>query len=162
MIGRLCAHGFCESDAAPVVARVRSDAMTAPRRPRATPEDATLIDVLIDGFEKNEILRGFHWRTLPLRDEAAAIEKFAALVAEARAWKGDAVEERSDGARRLTRWDNLQIRQLGRGVMVLVRAPHFSDWWHERENLEGRSLRSDLRLAQRGRVATSPIRRCAS
>lgn len=26
---------------------------------------------LIDGFEKNEILRGFHWRTLPLRDELA-------------------------------------------------------------------------------------------
>lgn len=29
------------------------------------PEDATLLDVLIDGFEKNEILDGFHWRSLP-------------------------------------------------------------------------------------------------
>jgi len=107
--------------------------MTVPGRPRATPEDATLIDVLIDGFEKNEILRGFHWRTLPLRDETVAVDKFAALVAEARAWKGEPVEERREGVRRLARWEDLQIRQLGRGIMVLVRAPHFSDWWHERD-----------------------------
>ena len=100
-------------------------------RTRAIPEDATLIDVLIDGFEKNEVMRGFHWRTLPLCDEAAAADKFAALVGEASAWKGEPVDLRREGPRRLARWHDLQVRQLGRGVMVLVLAPHFSDWWHE-------------------------------
>lgn len=42
------------------------------------PADATLLDVLIDGFEKNEVLRGFHGRLLPMPDEAAAVEKFTA------------------------------------------------------------------------------------
>jgi hypothetical protein len=37
------------------------------------PEDATLLDVLTNGFEKNEVLRGFHWRVLPMTDEAAAV-----------------------------------------------------------------------------------------
>lgn len=36
--------------------------MTAPRR---SPEDASLLDVLIDGFERNEILAGFHCGQLP-------------------------------------------------------------------------------------------------
>jgi len=46
---------------------------------RRQPEDATLLGLLIDGFEKNEMLGGFHMRTLPLRDEAAAARKFAEL-----------------------------------------------------------------------------------
>ena len=29
------------------------------------PMEATLVDILVDGFEKNELLRGFHWRGLP-------------------------------------------------------------------------------------------------
>jgi hypothetical protein len=31
-----------------------------------SPEDASLLDVLIDGFEKNEVLDGFHPRDLPM------------------------------------------------------------------------------------------------
>jgi hypothetical protein len=27
---------------------------------RKTPDDATLLDILVDGFEKNEVLEGFH------------------------------------------------------------------------------------------------------
>ena len=27
---------------------------------RKTPGDATLLDILVDGFEKNEVLEGFH------------------------------------------------------------------------------------------------------
>jgi hypothetical protein len=39
-------------------------------------DSATLLDILIDGFEKNETLDGFHWRNLPMPDEAAAGGKF--------------------------------------------------------------------------------------
>jgi hypothetical protein len=98
---------------------------------RATPADATLIDVLIDGFEKNEIWSGYHVRTLPLPDESTAIAKLADLAAEATRWKGRPVHETTDQGRRLVAWDDLEIRQAGRGVMVLVRAPAFSDWWHD-------------------------------
>jgi hypothetical protein len=41
-------------------------------RGETTQEGATLLDVLIDGFEKNEIMDGFHWRDLPMPDEARA------------------------------------------------------------------------------------------
>ncbi len=51
-------------------------------------EDATLLDVLIDGFEKNEIFDGFHRRALPMPDEESASERFSAFVTEAEPWKG--------------------------------------------------------------------------
>jgi hypothetical protein len=96
-----------------------------------TQEDATLLDVLIDGFEKNEVLDGFHWRDLPMSDEGAAIRKFTALTEEARRWKGSPSRLEEDGPRRLAAWPDLEIRQIGRGVMVRARAPWFSAWWHD-------------------------------
>lgn len=51
-------------------------------------ENATLLDVVIDAFEKNEVHHGFHWRELPMPDEEAAARKFATLSDEARRWKG--------------------------------------------------------------------------
>ena len=98
-------------------------------------EDATLLDVLIDAFEKNEILAGFHWRDLPMPDETAAIRKFDALKEEAQRWKGPPSRLEQD-ARRIAAWPDLEIRQAGRGVMVRARAPRF-DWWHERKTWEG-------------------------
>lgn len=35
------------------------------------PMDATLVDLLVDGFEKNELLRGFTGAPLPLATERA-------------------------------------------------------------------------------------------
>jgi hypothetical protein len=96
-----------------------------------TQEDASLIDVLIDGFEKNEILDGYHWRALPMVDESAAIRKFAALTEEVRRWKGAPIHQVEVGGRRLAAWPDLEIRQAGRGVMVRVRAPWFERWWHD-------------------------------
>jgi hypothetical protein len=93
--------------------------------------DATLLDVLIDGFEKNEVLRGFHWRDLPMPDEGAAIRKFVALVDEATRWKGAPLRTEETSSRRLAAWHDLEIRQAGRGIMVRARAPWFSRWWHE-------------------------------
>ncbi len=95
-------------------------------------DDSTLLDILIDGFEKNEVMDGFHWRQLPLRDEAAAVRKFAALSDEARAWKGAPMREEKQDGRRISAWPDLEIRQIGRGIMVRARAPGFR-WWHDAE-----------------------------
>ncbi len=98
---------------------------------RQTPERASLLDILIDGFEKNETLGQFHWRELPLANAVLAVEKFESLVAEARRWKGDPVRLDAAADRRRAAWTDLDIRQAGRGVCVLVKAPRFDDWWHD-------------------------------
>lgn len=97
-----------------------------------TPEDASLLDILIDGFEKNEMIDGRHDRVLPMPDEPAAARKFAALVAEARRWQGEPTLLEVDGPRRVAVWTRLEIRQAERGILVRIRAPRFSGWWHAR------------------------------
>jgi len=52
----------------------------------ARPEDATLLEVLADGFEKNETLGGWFWRQLPLPDAAIAARKYDELHAELLRW----------------------------------------------------------------------------
>jgi hypothetical protein len=99
--------------------------------------EATLIDVLIDGFEKNEVMSGHHFRTLPLSDEDTAIAKFTELAAEGVRWKGRPVVETADKGRRRVAWDDLEIRQVGRGVLVLVRDPTFWRWWHDSATWDG-------------------------
>jgi hypothetical protein len=106
-------------------------------RENTSQENATLLDVLVDGFEKNEILDGFHWRDLPMPDEAAAARKFAALAEEARSWKGQPARYDEAGPRRIAAWRDLEIRQIGRGIMVRARAPWFDRWWHDRKTWEG-------------------------
>jgi hypothetical protein len=95
------------------------------------PADATLLDLLIDGFEKNEVLLGFHGRLLPMPDEVAAARKFVVLTDEATHWKGTPLRSEERDGRRLSLWPDLEIRQAGRGVMVRARAPRFDDWWHD-------------------------------
>jgi hypothetical protein len=92
--------------------------MAADRRP----EDATLLDVLVDGFEKNDALRGFHGRVLPLTDEVAAVRKFASLAEEFSRWKGQPMRNEEFQGRRLLAWSDLELRQAGRGVPVRVKA----------------------------------------
>ena len=99
--------------------------------------DATLLDVLVDGFEKNEVMDGFHWRDLPMPDEDAAARKFAALVEEATRWKGAPGRIENGASRHLASWHDLEIRAAGRGIMVRVRAPWFDAWWHEQPTWEG-------------------------
>ncbi len=91
----------------------------------------SLLDVLVDGFEKNEVLRGFHWRELPMPNEDAAARKFDKFVEEARRWKGAPLRCEETVARRLASWPDLEIRQAGRGVMLRIKAPLFGRWWHE-------------------------------
>ena len=97
-------------------------------KPRA---ELTLLDVLIDGFEKNEILDGFHWRNLPMPDEPTAAQKFAELAEEAGRWKGAPSRSETASGRSIVAWRDLEIRQAGRGIMVRIRAPGFADWWHD-------------------------------
>ncbi len=104
---------------------------------KTTPQaDASLLDILIDGFEKNEIRYGFHGRNLPMPDEDSAVRKFDALADEARRWKGPPARHEHVGPRRIAAWPDLEIRQAGRGIMVRVRAPWF-DWWHAEETWRG-------------------------
>ena len=105
-------------------------------REGTSPQDATLLDVLIDGFEKNEALDGFHWRNLPMPDEPEAVRKFAALTDEATRWKGQPARLEEAGPHRIAAWPDLEIRQIGRGIMVRVRAPWFR-WWHDPKTWEG-------------------------
>jgi hypothetical protein len=93
-------------------------------------EDASLLDVLIDCFEKNEVPDGNHWRSLPMPTEEAAVRKFGQLAEEARRWKGTPTRQEESAARRVAAWPDLDIRQAGRGILVRVRAPWFH-WWHE-------------------------------
>lgn len=104
---------------------------------RRTPEDATLLDVLIDGFEKNEILHGYHWRQLPMHDERAAARKFSALTDEARRWMGPPTRVDEQPARRLNAWPDLEIRLAGRGLLLRARMTRFNDWWHDARTWQG-------------------------
>jgi hypothetical protein len=70
-------------------------------------------------------------------NDAAAVQKFVALSDEAVRWKGPPARYEEQEGRRLVAWDDLEIRQAGRGVMVRVRAPRLDDWWHDRATWEG-------------------------
>src|SRR5687767_5785174 len=92
--------------------------------------EATLLDILIDGFEKNEVLYNHHSRELPMPDEDSAARKFDELADEARRWRGSPIQF-DVSARRIAKWDDLEIRQAGRGILVRALTPRFSTWWHE-------------------------------
>ena len=103
-------------------------------------EEITLLDILIDGFEKNEVLDGFHWRVLPMPDEAAAVRKFNDFAQEARRRKGPPTRELDTAARRFAAWPDLDIRQAGHGILIRVWSAWFRDWWHERATWKGEPL----------------------
>lgn len=73
-------------------------------------------------------------------DEDAAARRFRALAEEAQRWKGPPVRLQEDAMRRLVAWADLEIRQAGRGVMVLARAPGFGTWWNDRQTWEGNPM----------------------
>jgi hypothetical protein len=108
-------------------------------RPRPR-DDVSLLDVLVDGFERNEVMGGWHWRTLPLVDEESAIRRFGEFVQEATRWKGAPERVLSEPARRLAAWSDLEVRQCGRGILVRARAPRFGSWWHVPATWDGDPL----------------------
>jgi len=76
------------------------------------PEEVTLLDLLIDGFEKNEVFDGFHERVLPLRDEQLAKARFSSLSEEARRWKGTPIRTDQQAAWELVEWADLGCCEL--------------------------------------------------
>jgi hypothetical protein len=84
-----------------------------PMARQTSQEDASLLDVLVDGFEKNEVIDGFHWRQLPMSDADAAVRKFISLTQEARRWKGEPGRLEEGPMRRIASWPELEIRQAG-------------------------------------------------
>jgi hypothetical protein len=99
--------------------------------------DVTLIDLLMDGFEKNESIDNWFWRQLPAPDDATAIRKFEEFAAEGRRWKGAPLESVSDSDRRAVVWSDLQIRQQGRGVIVAGKSEHIAPVWYESNTWNG-------------------------
>jgi hypothetical protein len=98
---------------------------------RAKPDDQlTLLDVLIDGFRKNEILDGYHMRDLTLPNEAKAIGVFGSFE-EATRWQGAPLRTFERARRRLAAWRNFDIRQLGRHLVVRVWSPWMRDWRYD-------------------------------
>ena len=105
---------------------------TLSMKPRTKSRDKiTLLEVLTDGFEKNEILYGYHTRVLPLPTEPDAIAKFGEFVDEVKRWQGEPKRSLEQTGRRLAAWSDLEIRQAGCGVMVRVSSAWFTDWWSD-------------------------------
>jgi hypothetical protein len=112
------------------------------RRRGKQPQELTLVDVLIDGFEKNEILGGFHWRSLPMPSQAEAIRAFGGFLEEGRRWKGTPTRVDLAAGRRLVAWEDMEIRQAGRGVLVRVRAPWLEVWWNHEATWAGDPMKA--------------------
>lgn len=96
---------------------------------RRRPEDSTLLDILIDGFEKNEVLGGMHLRRLPLPSAEAGRAVFDRFVAEASTWQGAPTDVRDEGHRAVVRWPDLEIWWAGRGIHIRARSS-VRHWWH--------------------------------
>lgn len=102
-----------------------------------TPQTATLLDVITDGFEGGqgalETIHGWRYRQLPLPTEDEAFVKFKEFAVDAIRWKGDGISRSGFHVA----WSDLQIWTRGRGVLVLLRDPEFDSWWHEPETWGG-------------------------
>jgi hypothetical protein len=101
---------------------------------------ATFLDIVIDGFEKNEVFYGFHHRVIPIESEERARSKYDALTAEVTAWKGPPIRVISESGRQLAAWPDVELRQAGRGILIRVRAPWFGCWWDSDEIWTGNPL----------------------
>lgn len=119
-------------------------------------ESATLLDVLIDGFEKNEVLDGFHHRVLPLPAEAVARQRFAVFVAEATRWKGPPTRIDHQESHQLAAWPELEIRQAGRGILVRVRRSGFVGWWHDKRTWQDDPLEAVYDSIERESAKAAP------
>lgn len=109
---------------------------------KVSPEKATLLDILTDGFEGGqgalESEGGWRERKLPMPSESSAKKKLLEILAEATRWKGHgdlrgSPEEGWQGAK----WPDLEIWWKGRGILILVRDPEFDRWWHQPETWDG-------------------------
>jgi hypothetical protein len=47
-----------------------------------------------------------------------------------------------DRGRRVAAWPDLEIRQVGRAILIRVRTASFGDWWHADETWSGQPFRA--------------------
>jgi hypothetical protein len=104
------------------------------------PEDMSLLGVLMDCFEKNEIWDGWFLRRLPLADATTAARKYREFRDELVRWKGAPRAEETGETWRRSDWGDIRVKQAGRGIMIWARSDGVSDWWHESESWQGDPL----------------------
>ena len=109
-------------------------------RPIMRPEETTLLAVLVDCFEKNEVIDGCFHRWLPLGDPQTADRKFREFRDELARWKGSPRAEDAGLGWQRADWGDIRIKQGGRGIMVWVARTGVRDWWHAEETWDGDPL----------------------
>lgn len=95
------------------------------------PEETSLLGMLADCFEKNELIEGWFRRELPLADPPAAGRKYREFREELVRWKGRPQAEDAGPGWQRADWGDIRMKQAGRGIMVWLRSAGVSQWWHE-------------------------------
>jgi hypothetical protein len=98
----------------------------------------SLATVLVDGFEKNEILGGWHERVCPFSTDADARAAFETWAVELRSWLGPPSLAHDD---RYAWGDRARILVSGRGVGVWITCDaRFREVWADQRTWEGQPL----------------------
>ena len=108
-----------------------------------TNEDLTLLAVLSQCFEVDEMIDGYHLRTAPFGSETVAVARFAQWKSEIEHWLGpregeDAGGDGEDWQRAW--WPDLRMKRTGRGIAFWVRSARVERWWHDTELWEDPGL----------------------
>jgi hypothetical protein len=96
-------------------------------------DELPLLAALTQCFEKDEVLQGYHLRTVPFRTKAIAETRFAAWRNEASAWLGPPMgEDRRDDWQRVW-WPDLRMKRSSRGISLWIRTADVGHWWNNPE-----------------------------
>lgn len=95
----------------------------------------SLLTALVDGFEQNEIVDGWHPRTCPFASDDAARVAFRLWAMEITRWLG---EGRAIGDRAVEWPKQLRMKRDGPCVGIWIRADFdFRERWHSRAMWQG-------------------------
>lgn len=94
-------------------------------------DDLSLLAALTQCFEKDEMIEGYHMRTVPFRSEAVAKKRFAAWKAEIERWLGDLEGADAGDDWQRAWWPALRMKRSGRGITLWVRSARVERWWHD-------------------------------
>jgi hypothetical protein len=105
-------------------------------------EDLSLLAALTQCFEKDEIIGGFHLRTVPFRTEEIAAAHFAAWRAELERWLGPPSGADAGNDWQRVWWSELRMKRSCRGLALWVRSARVDQWWHEQDLWQAPGLES--------------------
>lgn len=103
-------------------------------------DDLPLLAALTQCFEKDEVIDGYHPRTVPFRNEEVAKARFAAWQAELTRWLGPPAGEDSGAGWQRAWWPALRMKRTRRGIALWVRTASVDRWWHDAELWRGPGL----------------------